>query len=221
MNVNRFILENILSRTIGGVFPPYWLLRKSIAGETAGEFTSLDSTQVLERQEFENDVLELSDAELENQVRSNALGIPMVMPLEIQLPESEEMWLLPWEPIITLKGKNIIVRRNSSKSEKRGSIKEFWTQDDYDINIEGILMDTFDENRYPREDVEILRSICEARRELRVNSPLLEIFGISHIVIEDYSIPYTKGTNTQGYSFKAYSDDLFELLIDDTTLMQK
>lgn len=216
----RFVAGNILSRTIG-VLPPYWHKVKTKISE-AGEFEDEEMVTVRSvSDEYENEFLELSDAELVSLIRNNALGYPMIMPLEIELPDSGDMWLLPWEPVITLKGKNVITRRRAAKSEKRGTIKEHWTQDDYEINIQGMLMDYFDEHRYPREDVEKLRKIGEAKKDLQVNCVLLEIFGISRIVIEDFDIPFTKGENTQGYTLKAYSDDLFELLIDETTLKQK
>jgi hypothetical protein len=39
------------------------------------------------------------------------------------------------------------------------------------------------------------------------------IFNIERLVIEDFSLPFTKGVENQMYTIKAYSDDLFDLLI--------
>ena len=232
--VNKFVLENILSRTIGPAIPPYWLKGKSFVQDVNGEYESDAEDSVTVADDYEQPS-EQEDIQMRTLARNSALGYPMCMPLEIELPQKKKSpgapeasagaggkkwWTLPWEPLITVKGKNVIVRRRAAKSEKRGTIKEHWTQDDYEISIQGILMDCFNEGRYPREDVERLRSICESKKELEVHCPLLELFGVSRIVIEDYDIPFTKGENIQGYVIKAYSDDLFDLLIDETTLKQ-
>ena len=70
------------------------------------------------------------------------------------------------------------MRRNVSKGKIRGSIKERWTQDDYSVRIEGILMGM--DGKYPEADVAKLRSFCEAGHVKALN-PLLEIFGISNL----------------------------------------
>lgn len=220
ITAGRFLLENILSRSLGMAIPPYWRGNQMVV-TGAGDFTGDNETPVKQKDDFRDNLEGLSDIELRELIRHNALGYPMVMPLEIENPQTGEMWTLPWEPIVTIKGKNVITRRRVAKSEKRGTIKEHWTQDDYEISIQGSLMDCFNESRYPREQVEQLRAICEAKKDLRVNCLLLQLFDISRIVIEDFDLPFTKGENIQGYVIKAYSDDLFELLIDETALKQK
>lgn len=80
------------------------------------------------------------------------------------------------------------------KGQIRGSIKERWTQDDYSVRIEGILMGM--DGKYPEADVAKLRSFCEAGHVKALN-PLLEIFGISQLAIESWDIPFTSGTINQ------------------------
>ena len=156
-------------------------------------------------------VEDLSDAELEEVVRTNALGVPMVMPLRFQLEESGvKEWLFPIEPMISLNGQNILVRRHVSKGTIKGSIKERWTQDDYTVRIEGILMSR--EGKYPEEDVTMLKKFCEAGH-VKALCPLLEIFGISQLAIESWEIPFTTGITNQNYTITAYSDDIYKLLL--------
>lgn len=50
---------------------------------------------------------------------------------------------------------------------------------------------------------------------LFVYSHPLEILGINHIVIEDYSFPFTKGENVQAYEIKAISDFPYSLTIKE------
>lgn len=197
MSVSKFILGNIAARTTGLKVPPYWLFNQPVV-------TRQDPSEY-------DELMMLEDAELEDMVRTNALGVPMRFPLEISLVEQEDWWLVPIEPLITLTGRNIIVRRQVSKGKIRGSIKERWTQDDYQVKIEGALMD-LKRDDYPRDDVQKLRNFCEAAK-LKVRCPLFEIFSINQIVVESYDFPFTKGIQNQQYTINAYSDDTYKLLL--------
>lgn len=193
----RFVLENMALRVIGGKVPPYWLFRNTgIADVDSAEYDSIRS---------------MTDGELEDTVRTNALGVPMQLPMRLKLEEAgAEEWLLPMEPMVSLTGRNIITRRHVNKGRVRGSIKERWAQDDYSITVEGILMGM--DGKYPEDDVARLRGFCEAAH-VEVLNPLLEIFGISHMVIESWDIPFTSGTANQNYTLKAQSDDIYKLLL--------
>lgn len=209
MKTSRFILQNIALRAMGLTkVPPYWLFRENnfhgINTGYLGGKTIADSSDIW-------DVEDLSDAELEEVVRTNALGVPMAMPLRFQLEESgSKEWLFPIEPMISLNGQNILVRRHVSKGTIKGSIKERWTQDDYTVRIEGILMSR--EGKYPEEDVTRLKNFCEAGH-VKALCPLLEIFGISQLAIESWDIPFTTGVTNQNYTITAYSDDIYKLLL--------
>lgn len=197
MSVSKFILGNIAARTTGLKVPPYWLFNQPVV-------TSQDPSEY-------DELMMLEEAELEDMVRTNALGVPMRFPLEISLVDQEDWWLVPIEPLITLTGRNIIVRRQVSKGKIRGSIKERWTQDDYQVKIEGALID-LKRDDYPRDDVQKLRNFCEAAK-LKVRCPLFEIFSINQIVVESYDFPFTAGIQNQKYTINAYSDDTYKLLL--------
>lgn len=197
MSVSKFILGNIAARTTGLKVPPYWLFNQPVV-------TRQDPSEY-------DELMMLEEAELEDMIRTNALGVPMRFPLEISMVDQEDWWLVPIEPLITLTGRNIIVRRQVSKGKIRGSIKERWTQDDYQVKIEGALMD-LKRDDYPRDDVQKLRNFCEAAK-LKVRCPLFEIFSINQIVVESYDFPFTKGIQNQQYTINAYSDDTYKLLL--------
>ena len=206
---NRFILQNLALRAMGLTkVPPYWLFRENnFHGVNLGYMSAAKT--IPDSSGF--DVETMSDAELEDVVRTNATGVPMVLPLRFQLEESgAQEWLIPMEPMLSVNGQNILVRRNVSKGKIRGSIKERWTQDDYSVRIEGILMGM--DGKYPEADVAKLRSFCEAGHVKALN-PLLEIFGISQLAIESWDIPFTSGTINQNYTIQAYSDDIYKLLL--------
>lgn len=209
MKTSRFILQNIALRAMGLTkVPPYGLFRENnFHGINTGYLPS--GKTMPDSDEF--NVEDMSDAELEEVVRTNALGVPMVMPLRFQLEESgAKEWLFPIEPMISLNGQNILVRRHVSKGTIKGSIKERWTQDDYTVRIEGILMSR--DGKYPDEDVATLKNFCEAGH-VKALCPLLEIFGISQLAIESWDIPFTTGLTNQNYTITAYSDDIYKLLL--------
>lgn len=198
--IARFALENLALHVIDGKIPPYWLFRDT--GLAQVESDDYDEIRAM------------SDEELEDLVRTNALGLPMSLPLSLKLEEpSAQEWWLPFEPMISLTGKNIIKRRQVNKGRIRGSIKERWSQDDYEITIEGVLIGT--DGKYPAADVGRLKNFCEAAAVIALN-PLLEIFGISRLVIESWEMPFTGGTSNQNYSIKAYSDDIYKLLLEQS-----
>lgn len=149
-------------------------------------------------------------------VRTNALGVPMRMPLEVKA-DGGDWWLLPVEPLISVVGKNRIVKRNVAKGRTRGSIKEKWTQDDYSISIEGVLIN-YDQDAYPAEDVKRLRQLCEGAR-MKVRCKLFELFSIDYIVVENFEFPMTAGIQNQGYRISAVSDDVYKLLLKRSDLI--
>lgn len=133
--------------------------------------------------------------------------------------EDATRYLLPYEPMVNITGKNTIVRRNVAKAQNMiGSIKERWNQGDYEITITGVLIGSIltgsVDECFPREDFERLRDQMTAPRSLTVYCEPLQLLGINQIVIEDFSFPFTKGENVQSYEIKAYSDFAYNLLLD-------
>ena len=135
-----------------------------------------------------------------------------------------ERYLLPYEPFVSISGKNNIVRRNVAKMQTNtgvdyvGSIKERWSRGDYEITITGALYGSIltgsVEDCFPKSDFEKLRDIMTTPRSIRVFCEPLQLLGINQIVIEDFSFPFSKGENVQAYEIKAYSDFPYKLLLD-------
>lgn len=145
-----------------------------------------------------------------DEVRMNAIGLPMKQPLSLRLENQQDSWLIPYEPMIRITGKNIITTRHVAKSSIRGSIKERWSQDDYEVHIEGVLIGL--NGQYPDNMVRTLRGFCEAGK-VYASCPLLEIFGVDRLVIESWEFPFTAGEANQNYKIKALSDDVYKLLL--------
>lgn len=151
-----------------------------------------------------------------DKVEQTIFGTPQVVPLKVKLKSESEYWLFPVEPLISIDGKSILIKRNVAKKKGKGSIKEYWTEDDWTINVQGILTTKNSEN-FPEADLNQLIKYCTAQEPLDVACPALERLGITRIVIEERSLPFTKGPENQNFSFKAYSDDDWQLLIKRNT----
>lgn len=133
-------------------------------------------------------------------------------------------FMLPYEPHISISGGNRIVRRDIAKAKTEhgqilgGSVKERFTQRDYEITITGALYGNLItgsvEDAFPRADFEKLRDYMIAAESLQVFCEPLQLLGIDQIVIEDFSFPFTKGEYVQAYEIKAYSDIDYPLLLD-------
>ena len=191
------VIQRVATRL---VVPPPFLARPRAEAQGADE-------EAARQHSFEH----LPEDEQVDLLRHNALGLPMVFPLSLRLPEAGERdWLLPYEPMITISGKQVITKRQVAKGKTRGSIKERWTLDDYAVRIEGILIGEGD--KYPSDDVRRLRKYCEAG-ELIASSPLLELFGITRLVVESWEIPHTSGERNQNYALSCVSDDTYKLLL--------
>jgi hypothetical protein len=138
--------------------------------------------------------------------------------LRMRLESESEWYTFPLDPVLSVTGRNNIIRRDVLKvdvnSVRRGSIKEIWSQDDYEVNIAG-LFKSKDGETLPESELRRLRLLCEAREAVEVESVLFSILGITRLAIADYSLPFTKGVENQQFTLKAYSDELFELIVKE------
>lgn len=140
-------------------------------------------------------------------------------PLSFSFSKNGDYWLLPYETMITINGGHTIVKRNVAKKKRpiKGAIKERWAQNDYEITITGALFGEYEigsvEECYPIRDFEILRDYLTKQPQIWVLCEPLALLGISKIVVEEFSFPFTKGENVQSYEIKAVSDFDFTLLL--------
>jgi len=143
----------------------------------------------------------------------NFEGTLFLVPVKFRLDSesSDGGFWLPLDPLLSVSGKNIIRRRYVAKSRMRGSIKETWSQDDYEITIAGVLQD--DDRECLEDYILRLRGYLEASEAVHITCDLLNnVFGIMRVAIESYDFPFTKGMENQAFTIKAYSDDNYQLL---------
>lgn len=132
---------------------------------------------------------------------------------------SEPWYTFPYEPLISIEGKNDIVKRKIAKANGFvGTVKERFSQDDYTITITGSLIGlkligTYDEC-FPRQDFERLRDYCICPGGIEVRCEPLQLLGINSLVVEEFTFPFTKGENVQAYELHCLSDFTSELLLE-------
>lgn len=164
--------------------------------------------------------IEAVEYDLPDPVEYTQFGTPQVAPLKMKLSSQtvNDWWLFPVEPLISIDGENVLIRRNVSKmpqgmTRRRGTIKERWAQGDYSITIEGLFTDNSTDAKFPDGARMMLLAFCEAREPIDVQCPLFTNLGITRIAIEKWNLPFTKGTENQSYRINAFSDDDWDLLI--------
>jgi hypothetical protein len=141
-------------------------------------------------------------------------GATMECPVRLSAKaDNSDLKTLPLEPLVSVRGRNVIVMRGIAKKAGAGTVKELFATDDYEITITGTLY-SGDDTVYPEEWVSWLRAICEAKKSVQVISKLTDALGIRWMVVLDWSFPETKNVAWQDYSIRGVSDDpFFELIV--------
>lgn len=145
-------------------------------------------------------------------------------PIKLSVDDGFTWFLLPYEPMISISGGNEIVKRNVAKwhpdysRDFFGTIKERWSQNDYEISITGFLMGAMlkgsVEDCFPRADFLKLQELLTGAK-VKVQCEPLQLLGINYLAIENFSFPFTKGENVQAYDIKCSSDTSYYLLIEE------
>lgn len=142
-------------------------------------------------------------------------------PLSFSFTEGGQKWLFPYEPMINISSGNNIVKRNVAKQGNNliGTVKERWSRKDFDIQVTGVLIGSIMKGSiddcYPKKQLQELFEFLIYEKEFYIYSPPLEALGITKVVVEDYSFPFTKGENVQAYDIKLTSDFSYNLLIKE------
>ncbi|WP_264548028.1 DUF6046 domain-containing protein [Flavobacterium sp. N2820] len=171
----------------------------------------------------ETQIEKASDFSFENNWQTND-STPegsQFFPMSFSFTEGGQKWLFPFEPMINISSGNNIIKRNVAKQGEKliGTIKERWSRKDFDIQVTGVLMGSMlkglPEDTFPREQMERLFEFLKHSKEFFIYCHPLEILGITKVVVEDYSFPFTKGENVQAYDLKLTSDFAYNLLIKE------
>jgi hypothetical protein len=95
-----------------------------------------------------------------------------------------------------------------------GTVKEYISDGDYIININGTIISQSapNNNNYPRDEVFDINSIFEVPAALSIKSEFLELFDIHSVVVTDYNIGQSEGVRgQQKFNVSLLSDTPAEL----------
>jgi hypothetical protein len=119
--------------------------------------------------------------------------------------------------LLTLQqSKNII---STSIQGRNGTIKEYISDGDWVITLTGLIIgETVSSggnfslngigNKYPQTDVNRLKKICDVNDSVKINSNILNVFGIEDVVITDKRFEQRAGQyNNQFFELQMVSDN--------------
>ncbi len=105
-----------------------------------------------------------------------------------------------------------IIERTTVRG-RNGTVKEYWSMDDYSVRIRGALIDPRPDY-YPKDVVDTLQLLLAEPESLKVVSRFLQLFGIYEITVSNYTfLPIEGKTNVQFFDIQAYSDEPEELVL--------
>lgn len=204
---DKTMISKVTQQATGFALPPFIPFKNiALVGNRKNETVS--STNVSVHSDFKNKL-----------VSGLAENLNWIIPLTFDdfsyidgSTKKFEKFKLPIDPVISFSSKNIIKRRYVAKKKTRGSIKEWWSLDDWEVQITGVIIE---ENKTKRDDyLDKLRMLCEASCSIPVICEVLNEMEIMNLAIESYEFPHTAGEENQAFILKCYSDDTYDLLVE-------
>lgn len=98
---------------------------------------------------------------------------------------------------------------------RNGSVKEYISDGDFVIGLQGAIVNETGGSAYPRESMQILMDLLRAPVALQFTSNFLDFLGTFDLVVTDYNIPQIKGQrNMQVFQVNCLSDNPLELQLN-------
>lgn len=96
-----------------------------------------------------------------------------------------------------------------------GSVKEYISEGDYDINIiiNVYARDKFD--IYPEDEIRALSNMLSLNENIEVQSSFFDIFDINKIVIKSFNLSQMTAFNYQQFNISALSDEEYNVFSTD------
>lgn len=132
----------------------------------------------------------------------------------LKIPNFE--YPLPNEPIVSATGgKELITTPLWGIGNRKGTVKELSAQRDYDMTIQGILVN-LDEDDFPNNEMSQLMQILNYNGVVNVENEYFRALGITQAVVRDFDFPRQagEGIKYQAYTIYLDSDQDFDLEIN-------
>jgi hypothetical protein len=113
------------------------------------------------------------------------------------------------EILVTVHQTKNIVR--TPLNGRDGTVKEYISKGDYAITVEGMIVNQ-NPLQFPKEDAKKISSFIDLEQSLEVGSNFLSLWGITKIVVNDYSFNEIEGTvNEISFRLMLWSDTDFKI----------
>ena len=157
-----------------------------VAGQVSGDLTALDlwarraglwqGGPVAPRypQSYSASQIDLMAGEASKKDWREGIEFANICPLKLGLASQteEQYFAFRADPVIAVSGGNQIATRHVAKSRMRGTIKESWAQDDWKIEIRGVLGGT--DAADLADQMKALKELLDADQTLCVVCPYLQ-----------------------------------------------
>jgi hypothetical protein len=199
-------IPTVVLQGASNVAIPHYIIQPEPSDDR--NFTSKLGTPVYSNLEF----LEVSGTSLDN---SQGVGVQGSSQENLARDGQDLKVFLRVDTVLfTVVGtKNVI---KTAIQGRKGTIKEYISQGDYQINVKGAIVSEFP-NVYPEQDVRLLIELLELPKPIPIASKFLDMFAIFNVVIDpEFTISEKLGSrNEVPFEFNCISDspDDFELSI--------
>jgi len=154
-----------------------------------------------------------STTSLGSVLQEQYLGVEIWLPTRLKF-ENGTSFFLPYSTI-RLTGSKSFIR--TPLSERRGSVKELFSIDDYKITIKGFFIDK--QNRvFPEADLKLLRQFFESNERCFLENALTDFFldKTDAVVINSFELPEVEGgkKTMRPFVMQFESDSIFDLIVE-------
>ncbi len=143
-------------------------------------------------------------------LKDEFLGVEIWLPTKL-IDDNNITHYLPYSTV-SITGASSWVK--TPLAERRGSVKELFSVDDYMITIKGFFIDK-DRRLFPENDLSQLKYIHEKGRAMQIKNALIESFleESDKVVLESFDLPEVHGgrKDMRPFTMKLASDSVFEL----------
>ena len=141
----------------------------------------------------------------------------------VKLEHNGQKFEFPNEPLISLSLVKTIVETATVGKERKGTVKEYITTEDYQITLRGVCVDIEDPDRYPSDQVDAINKMFDVNDSLKVvNNKFLELFKIRNIVLKEKRFEEMAGQQgLQKYTISAVSDQDFYADLNEKQVNRK
>lgn len=131
--------------------------------------------------------------------------------MQLNLSYKGQSFQLPNEPLISLGLTKTIISTPTVGKNRKGSVLEYISTENYSINIKGVCVDLVNPEVYPAAQVQSLVELMDIDDSLDIDDNLFfELFGIRKLVISDIQYDDMVGeAGMQKYTITAISDQDF------------